>query len=333
MKKSLCFTLLFLSIYCAGEVLADQIVLENGDTLTGTIARIEDGRLTLKTDYSDPIKIQTAKIKKITTDRPVEVHLSGGEVLKGRLNTADKGQLIVESSEERKSTIVDWDRVKSINPPPDKWEGSITLGSSLQSGNTDRASASIGAEAFMKTGRNRFSLRFLFNYSEENDSLSARNTYGVLKYDYFLTKKTYAYSGVEMLNDEFKNLNLRTVAGPGAGYQIWSSPDKSLGIEAGISFFSEDLDQGEDDQWLAARFAGNLKWRIIGPVIFSDYLVIYPSLESLDEYQLRNEAGLSSPMAFGWALKLSNIIEINSNPPEDVKKSDLLWILGLQYTF
>ena len=71
-----------------GPVWADEIVLENGNVLTGTIEKIEGGKLFLKTDFSQPIEIQVSKIKKITTDKPVDLYLSSGELIKGKVQTA-----------------------------------------------------------------------------------------------------------------------------------------------------------------------------------------------------------------------------------------------------
>ncbi len=68
------------------ESVADEIVLENGNVLTGTVEKVEKDTMILKTDfYPKSIEIQVAKIKKITTENPVEIHLATGEILKGKL--------------------------------------------------------------------------------------------------------------------------------------------------------------------------------------------------------------------------------------------------------
>lgn len=65
---------------------ADEIVLENGNVLTGTVEKVEKDTMILKTVFSPKsIEIQVAKIKKITTENPVEIHLATGEILKGKL--------------------------------------------------------------------------------------------------------------------------------------------------------------------------------------------------------------------------------------------------------
>ena len=327
------FMVLMVSLIQANVAASDEITLANGDRLTGTVVSIEENTLRLETDYSAPISINKSSIAGITTDSKHEIHLKSGEVLQGRFRTEESGRITVEPAEGREETVIAWDSVTSINPEPVKWKGNVTVGAGMQSGNTERTSASIGAEAVRRSKKDRFSLRFLYNYAEDGDELTTRNTFGAGKYDYFITKKWYGYIGIDLLNDEFKNLNLRTVVGPGVGYQIWEDPIKSLQVEAGLSYFSEDLIVGEDDQWLTARIAGDLRYNVNNLFVFTDYLVLYPSLDDFGEYQLRNEASVISSLGSNWSLRLSNILELDSDPPAGVEKNDWQWILGLQYGF
>jgi hypothetical protein len=259
----------------AGNSFADRVVLHNGDTLTGTVVKLQAGKLTLKTDYAGSVEIQAAKVKSIVTDQPVEVHTTSGEILKGTLKVAESGNLVVEPSPDREATGVDWQKVAAINPPPPQgvWTGNVTVGGNLQSGNTDRRALSFAAGAERKTDRDRFSMGFLFNYGEEEGQLTTRNTYGSAKYDYFFTKKLYGYLGLELLNDKFQDIELRTIVGPGMGYQIWDDPVKSLAFEAGASYFSDNMRHGEDTDYVAARLGLNFRYTFWKYIVFNDRLV------------------------------------------------------------
>lgn len=326
----------FLVIFNAGFVCADEIMLENGDRLTGTVTGLEKGVLTFATDYSEPVKIKTSKIKTIRTSESKAVHLKSGEILKGRMTTDEGGGLTIGQSGERGETVTAWDNVASVNPPavkPVKWKGSANLGANFQDGNTNRMNISAGADAARRTAKDRYKLRFQYNYGEEEQEVTARSYYGETKYDYFFTKAVYGYLSVELLKDKFKDLRLRTVTGPGVGYQFWDDETRSLLLEAGLSYFSEDLKEGEDKDWITARLAGDLRYRFAGTLEFADQLIVYPSLEKGSDYKLRNEASLTSPLVSGWSLKLANILEHDGNPPEGVERNDWHWILALQYSF
>jgi putative salt-induced outer membrane protein YdiY len=322
--------LLFLML---SEVMADQVVLINGDSLSGTIEKVTGGKLTLKTDYSGPIEIDVSKIKEITTSAPVEVHLKNGEILKGRLNTGEHGHVSVEKSGERETTFFDWEKLASINPPPANWAGSITIGANSQTGNTHTNGASVAFRASRKTDKERFSLGYQFNYAHENNAVTVRNHYGFLKYDYFFTKRFYGYLGTEFLSDTFRDLKLRIAVGPGVGYQIWDDEIKSFSVEGGLSYVNEIHKEGKDDDFLTVRLGSDFRYKIAAFLIFSDELILYPRLDYIGRYLLHNEARLAAPVGSGWALRLANILDRDSNPPPETKKNDIQWILGLQYSF
>jgi putative salt-induced outer membrane protein YdiY len=316
--------------------MADEVVLMNGDRLTGTIVKVEGGKLFLKTEFAGDLQIQADKVKKIMTDKPAEIHLLGGEVLKGKIVSAEDGKLAVESSPERAASTVEWAKVAAINPPPKppaKLTGNITIGGAYQTGNTDRRSFSAGGDASIRGERDRFGMRFLFNYAEEEGEVTTRNVYGGLKYDYFFTKKFYGYLGLEMLSDHFRDLNLRTTVGPGVGYQVWEDDVKFLFLEGGLVYLNENYRTAPDTDGISARLAANFRYTFSKYLTFTDFLQVYPSLNYGGQFTLRNEAAILSPLGSGWALKLSNIWDYNSDPPYGISKNDLMWILGLQYSF
>ncbi len=333
--RTLCMACAFFLAAFSAAACADEVVLENGDTITGKVMRIEKGVLTVSTAYSEPVSIRTEKVLSITTEEAVEVHLSGGEVVRGRLSTTAPGQVVVEPGEGRGAVAISWDKLESLNPPAKefKWTGNVSIGANSQSGNTDRTSASVGAEAVKKSDIDRATFKLLYNYAEESGSMTARNVYGMLKYDYFFSDRLYGYVSVEMLSDRFRDIKLRSIVGPGVGYQVWDDDARSLRLELGAAFFSEDLYLGTDDSWAASRAAAALRWKLSGNLEFSDSLVVNNRLDQPDDYQLRNEAAIATSLGAGWAMKLSNIVEYDSEPSAGVKSTDLFWILALQYSF
>lgn len=318
------------------EALADKIILENGDQLTGTVEKVIDGKLTFLTDYAGPIVIPVAKIKEIFTDKPLEIHLSSGEVLKGKIKTVEDNKLMLEESPERTPATIEMKNIVSINPPPPppvKWTGNVAAGGNLQSGNTDRAGASVAIQLGRRTEKDRISFRYLFNYGEENDKVTTRNHYGEARYDYFFTKKFFGYLGVDLYNDKFKDTNLRTFVGPGIGYQVWEDPVKSLQLEAGLTYFNLNRYEGTDQSGLAARLGWDFRYNIFKWLIFTDRFQFYPTIGEGGDYFLRNEAALSVPLSLHWSLRFANIIDYNNNPSPGFKTTDVQYVGALQYSF
>ncbi len=317
----------------AGDAFADKILMKNGDRFQGTVNKVEGGILTFSTGYADALPLKISEIKKIQTEQPVTIHLINGKILRGRILPAKPDRIKVQAPSGRGYALIDWKDVKAVNPPPEKWKVSVSFGGSRDSGNTDRFSASLGAEAKRKFNTDQFEIRFRSNYSEADDQVTARNTFGATKFSHFLTPKWFSYLGLEFLSDTFRDLNLRTTVGPGLGYQIWDDDTKSLSLEGGYSYFYENRRDSPNNTYSTSRIAANFSYKIIPRLVFTDQVVIFPSLENYGEYTLRNEASLNSELGKGWKLKLSNIIEQNTDPGPDVQETDVHWILALGYDF
>lgn len=330
----LLFFITGLGALCPLKASADEIIMDNGVHIIGTVTNLTGDYLSLTSAYSEPIKLMTTKITGITTDRPVEIQMKNGEILKGNLKTGADGVLAVEQVAGRNRVVIDVKNISMINPPPvSQWSGSVVAAGNYQTGNTDRSAFRLGADAVRRSDTDRFSVCFLYDISKEKETLSSRSFYGSLKYDYFFTKKFYGYLAVELLNDKFKDLNLRTIVGPGVGYQVWDEPRKALALEAGLTYFSEDLKIANDKHWVSARLAANYRYKITETIMFTNNFVLYPSLENISDFSLRNEAAIATSLGSGWSMKLANILEYDNAPAIGIKKTDSNFLLGLQYAF
>ncbi len=327
------FVGILICLIFTGNAFADKILMKNGNRLQGTVENVKDGVLTLSTDYSEPIKIQVTQIKKILTSKAKAIHMKNGEILRGRILPGKTDQMLIEGSPGRGETILTWEEVTAINPPPNKWHGSVSVGGTLNTGNTDRVVATVGADAERRFEHDRIGFHFLSRYAEENDNVTARSTYGDMKFSHFFSEKWYGYIGFQLLSDTFKDLNLRTTVGPGVGYQVWEDDIKSLSLEAGISYFSEDRISSSDRQFATARLAADYSHKLTSHISFTDQFVIFPSVESMGDYTLRNQAGIKTQLGSGWELKLANIWQRDSNPSPGIKNDDLQWLLSLGYAF
>ena len=198
--------MLVLTITAPQSATADEIVLDNGDRLTGRIVTIKDGVLTLETPYSEPIKITFSLVRDMTSTEPVALHLAGGEVIRGTIRSVANGRLEVATGPGREAIVVSQETIVALNPPPSPpvtWKGSVTLGGNLQDGNTNTMNLSIGAQALRRSENDRVSANFLYNRADEDGSRSAENTFGQLKYDHFLTTVWYLALDISMLATAF----------------------------------------------------------------------------------------------------------------------------------
>ncbi len=82
---------------------ADQIVMKNGDRVTGSIVKKDAKSLTIKTEHFGVVTLPWDQVTSVTADKPLNVTLSGGQTVQGSLKTA--GEKVEVASGGTKQTV------------------------------------------------------------------------------------------------------------------------------------------------------------------------------------------------------------------------------------
>ena len=62
-------------VMCCHPLFADQIVLKNGDRLTGTIEKADDKALVIKTEFAGEVTVQWPAIQELKSDQSLHINL------------------------------------------------------------------------------------------------------------------------------------------------------------------------------------------------------------------------------------------------------------------
>ena len=81
---------------------ADQIVLKNGDRLTGTIEKSDDKTLIIKTEFAGEVTVQWDAVQEITSTQKLHVNLNDGKTVAGTVTTSD-GNLTIATADAGRS--------------------------------------------------------------------------------------------------------------------------------------------------------------------------------------------------------------------------------------
>src|SRR5271170_5089934 len=135
--------------------LADQVVLKNGDRLTGTITKSDGKQLVIKTDYAGDVTVKFDAIQSITSTGDLNVSL-GGKTVVGTVTTSGDNVVVVtktaEPVEAPKSSVTmmrspaeEAAYEKSLHPGLlEGWNGGLNLGFALTAGNSETKNLNIG---------------------------------------------------------------------------------------------------------------------------------------------------------------------------------------------
>ena len=81
MARNVIFTLL-LCVFAA-RTFADQVTLKNGDRLTGTIVKLDEEKLLIKSEFAGDVKLPWTAVVAIVSTQPLHVALKNGQTIDG----------------------------------------------------------------------------------------------------------------------------------------------------------------------------------------------------------------------------------------------------------
>src|SRR4029077_1732853 len=85
-----------------------------------------------------------------------------------------------------------------------------------------------------RKGDDRYTAGGSFNRTTDRGVETASNAHLYAKYDHFFTKKWYTTINATAEHDPFADIELRTTAGIGIGYQALASARTKLALESGV---------------------------------------------------------------------------------------------------
>lgn len=324
--------------FAVSSARADELRLANGDRLTGVALRKAGAELVFRTAYAGEMKIKWSEVASLSTTSEVTVQLADDTRIKGLALASGDGRIRIKAGELLETAPLPLDKIAYINPPPEvsgqgvRLEGRVNLGAGGARGNSESASLHLDAEAVARSRGNRYTAGAIVDRASDKNVQTRASTLAYLKYDHFLTQKWYAYVNGTFNRDRFKDLNLRTTLGVGAGYQVWESKRTNLSLEGGLNYVNSDFALSPDESHPAARWA--LKF---DRFLIDDRLQIFHFHELLADLQssrqtfLRTQTGLRMPLGAGIAASLQFNADYEAAPPPGRAKVDRSYLLNLGY--
>ena len=332
---------------------ADQVILKNGDIITGRVVSKSGDILTFNTNYAGDLKISWKEVSTLSTDAPVATLLDDDSYLNTSLLPAERGAVRVTAREAPEDSYFDHETIENkayglndilyINPTPEesgrgyRYSGRANLALNNTSGNSSNQQLHVDAEIQKRAKAYRYTVGGEANRSKDNDvtSVSNRRIYG--SYDSFYTPTDFLYVHGALENDRFRDIRLRSVAGVGYGYQVYETEMTKLSLKGGPDLVSVERYEA------ANEFFGALGWHIdfthkvaYFPTVPLEIFHIqdgYRGLNSDGDILLKTRTGLRIPLSNGFVATAQYNLNWESNPAPDRRNSDRQVILGIGYVF
>jgi hypothetical protein len=346
-----------LIVAAAASLHADTVVLKNGDKLTGTVVKLDGGKLTFKPAYSDPIAISWDQVTSISTAQPLVLPTPKGKLTVTAIERTDAGLVVTTPSGP---STLDPATVTVLRSPADQqayeaslhpnwahaWAVAANVSLALAHGNADTATFGAGFTGVRTTPTDKTSLYANTLYSENANAIpstSANATGGGARYDHNLNPKVFVFGTGDFLSDALQDLELRSILGGGGGWHASNNAKQTLDILGGIVWTHETysavaatlttpVTPAITNSFPALDF-GEVYTRKLGAnSLFTEQANIYPDLTDLSQYQFTLNSTFSTKLAkiFSWVTTVSD--NYTSFPPAGTLDNDVILTTGLGVT-
>jgi putative salt-induced outer membrane protein YdiY len=343
-KPARILSALMVTLFCF-PLFADQIVLKNGDRLTGTIIKSDYKTLVLKTEYAGEVSVQWAGIEDMTSTQELHIGLKNGQTLVGPVATAD-GKLEVTTKTgakleaPRDSLVVIRNNAEqaaydqSLNPGfRENWEGGANVGFALTRGNSQTKNLALGFTADRKTLHDKLGLYVNTVYATNDapgavPSTTANAEQGGIRYDHDIRPRLFAFVGADFQSDSLQTLDLRSVLGGGLGFHVIKRDATTLDLLAGANYTHEKY-TAVSRSFAAATLGEEFMHKLHASTVLTQTLYFYPDLSIGGEYRTTFNFGSVTKISkwLGWQNSFGDIYV--SNPPLGKKKNDIIFTTGL----
>ena len=344
-KLRLTATIACLSLSAA---VADQVVLKNGDRVTGTIVKKDAKELTIKTDHFGVVTTAWEQIASITADKPVNVVLNDGRTLRGTLTTAGgKVEVITDSARASVAPaditdLRDADQQRAyerlLRPGwLDLWTGGASLGFAGTIGNARTSTLTTSLNAVRVTNADKTSIYFkTINATALVNGQSADTARAVragVAYDHNLSSRLFVNMFNDWEYDRFQDLDLRFVVGGGLGFHAVKTDRSRLDLLAGFDYnhssFSTPLTRNSGEVF----WGDDYNFKLSSVTSFVQTFRMFNNLSDPGSYRVHGDIGLSTKLwkRLSWDVSLSD--RYLSTPAPGRKTNDLLYTTGLGISF
>jgi putative salt-induced outer membrane protein YdiY len=332
---------------------AAEIVLKNGDRITGRIVKKENNELSVETEAMGVVKIKLSMVERYKTTESLAVTLNDDRVLIGAIRS-EGTTLFIDSSETGPKTV-ETSSLKSIRTleeqkkfdatpasvPPEGifafWSGTLDVGFSMTAGNSDTRSFTGAFRGVREKNSNKLAVYAnalqVRNSTNGPVRITGQSIWSGARLDADITKKWFVFGSGDFEYNKPQRLDIRAVLGAGGGYHILRSDRAGLNITAGFTNNYENFSTGLTRNSAEALIGQDLRLRINNRARLTNRFVIYPNLSNTGNYRALLDASLQTDLNnwLGWHVTIGN--RYNSRPVTATEKNDFLMSTGLRVSF
>lgn len=334
-----CLYVLFLLTLSSPAVLADRLHFTDGESITGALLGIEEGRVKWTSAILGDLAIEQHHIEYIESGDHFDLKLTGEELNNCWMYIKRDQQHL--HCDQGVRPLNDWKLVVSAGEtllePPDllQQKGELTIALEDSSGNSNLTRYDVNARSELRFLESRHTIALRHQDESVERATTRQSWLGSYQYDQFFTDRWFATGNAFYERDKFRELDQRFSAGAGMGYQFLETAYFDLLGKGSLNYVNEDFTTGISRSRPAFLWNLDFAWRVDGGgmELFHRHAVLQ-SFEKGEDYEINTITGFRYPING----HLSSVIQLEYNydnlPAEiQVDKVDQKWALGVNYAW
>ena len=316
--------------FSAAPARADEVLLRNGDRLTGTAVSLAGGVLAFATPYGN-VQLPWADVVRVAIQDPILAVVAGAAPAPVTMTIGADGQATLQPG----GVVAIADITALTRPqPPVVVDGGANAGIITTSGNTEVNNLRLDGDIVARADVNRYSASAAVTRAKDRDVETASNWTTAFKYDRFVSTRMFLNANAILTNDRFRDLDLRTALGAGVGYQVLTTPRVRLTADGGLGWVNENLDSQPDDSYTALRESVSFDaFAVPARIQFFHVHDGYFGVTGEDNLFIRMQNGIRMALAAGFVTTLRHDLDYDRSPAVGRRTTDRTLALTLGYRF
>jgi putative salt-induced outer membrane protein YdiY len=337
------WTLPALLLLACSSLLADEILLRNGDRISGEVVRLEDGSLLVRTQAMGDVRVKWDAVTRVAFVQPMEILADAARV---RADLIERGEQtdIVTAARTQFSVAPGRIQVMPSSEPseaqPAPWSGTADLGLAASRGNSDSTNFNMGLKGARTTDATRLSLSFSSLQARDRgtsgDTITSANVVrSGARYEVNVSDHVFVFGFGNLESNRVQNLVMRDVFGGGAGIRAAQTRQGSFDLFTGASMNHEAFSAASaTPNRVAAEMlvGGQSSYSLSNRTSLAGRFSMYPNLTQRGEYRTVLDTSASTKLNswLGWQVTLSQVYV--SNPAQGARPSDMILSTGLRFS-
>jgi len=327
----------------SGVALADRVELTDGSVVLGKLVSAEGGKFKVETSFAGTIEIAQANIKSFSTDEAVNVGLTAGSTVLGKVAVTDSGIAVSSSNGQMSAATGSVSAVwrqggespemraskEALAKAQRHWAYEASVAIAGRTGVSNKFGANLGLKATLASEHDKLIFALAAEKAKDNGVETANRQFGSVDYSAAFNGDNGWYVRTSLEKDTIKALDLRSNTAFGLSRKLKKTKVQDLEMRFGLNYTYETYSNNTKFDSPGLDFTFLHSYQFTNSKL-TNVLSYTPAFKDFGNYRIKHESAYELPLGASlWKLKMGVANEYQSIPPAGTERLDTTYFTSL----